>query len=108
MLPTEDLFVYVYVLVDDGLRSGAIAIPCRGVTGSRRRCARRLRYWWRPVMACLDGVFLDRRGGRVAPISGQATGTPGALAGDRRFRRSGAFLVAEAGMSCVGRGRDAR
>ena len=38
MLPTEDPFVYVYVLVDDGLRSGAIAIPCRGVTGSRRRC----------------------------------------------------------------------
>jgi Transposase DDE domain len=29
MLPTEDLFVYVYVLVDDALRSGAIAIAVR-------------------------------------------------------------------------------
>jgi Transposase DDE domain len=29
MLPTEDLFVYVYVLVDDALRSGAIAIAAR-------------------------------------------------------------------------------
>jgi hypothetical protein len=29
MLPTEDLFVYVYVLVDDALGSGAIAISAR-------------------------------------------------------------------------------
>ena len=29
MLPTEDLFVYVYVLVDDAISSGAIAIPAR-------------------------------------------------------------------------------
>jgi DDE family transposase len=29
MLPTEDLFVYVYVLVDDALRSGAVAIAAR-------------------------------------------------------------------------------
>jgi Transposase DDE domain len=29
MLPTEDLFVYVYVLVDDALRSGAIVIAAR-------------------------------------------------------------------------------
>ena len=29
MLPTEDLFVYVYVMVDDSIISGAIAIPPR-------------------------------------------------------------------------------
>src|SRR5215831_8522896 len=29
MLPTEDLFVYVYVLVDDAIGAGAIAIPPR-------------------------------------------------------------------------------
>jgi len=29
MLPTEDLSVYVYVLVDDAFRSGAIAIAPR-------------------------------------------------------------------------------
>lgn len=29
MLPTEDLFVYVYVLVDDAIRSGFVAIPRR-------------------------------------------------------------------------------
>ena len=29
MLPTEDLFVYVYVLVDDAIGSRAIAIPAR-------------------------------------------------------------------------------
>jgi len=29
MLPTEDLFVYVYVLVDDAIRSGAVAIAAR-------------------------------------------------------------------------------
>jgi hypothetical protein len=29
MLPTEDLFVNVYVLIDDAIASGAIAIPPR-------------------------------------------------------------------------------
>src|SRR6516165_828449 len=29
MLPTEDLFVYVYVVVDDAIAAGAIAIPAR-------------------------------------------------------------------------------
>ena len=29
MLPTEDLFVYVYVLIDDAITAGAIAIPPR-------------------------------------------------------------------------------
>ncbi len=29
MLPTEDLFVYVYVLVDDAIGSGATAIAAR-------------------------------------------------------------------------------
>src|SRR5215471_6428364 len=29
MLPTEDLFVYVYVLVDDAVSSGAVAIAAR-------------------------------------------------------------------------------
>lgn len=29
MLPTEDLFVYVYVLVDDAITSGNVAIPAR-------------------------------------------------------------------------------
>jgi hypothetical protein len=29
MLPTEDLFVYVYVLMHDLITSGAIAIPPR-------------------------------------------------------------------------------
>jgi DDE family transposase len=29
MLPTEDLFVYVYVLVDDAISSGAVAIASR-------------------------------------------------------------------------------
>jgi Transposase DDE domain len=29
MLPTEDLFVYVYVLIDDLIAAGAIAIPAR-------------------------------------------------------------------------------
>ena len=29
MLPTEDLFVYVYVLVDDAIGSGAVAIAAR-------------------------------------------------------------------------------
>src|SRR5687768_3249361 len=29
MLPTEDLFVYVYVLVDDAIAAGEIAIPAR-------------------------------------------------------------------------------
>ena len=29
MLPTEDLFVYVYVLVDDAIGCGAVSIPPR-------------------------------------------------------------------------------
>ena len=29
MLPTEDLFIYVYVMVDDAIASGAVAIPPR-------------------------------------------------------------------------------
>jgi hypothetical protein len=27
MLPTEDLFVYVYVLIDDLITAGSIAVP---------------------------------------------------------------------------------
>jgi hypothetical protein len=29
MLPTEDLFVYVYVLIDDAVAAGTVAIPAR-------------------------------------------------------------------------------
>src|SRR3954454_18972101 len=29
MLPTEDLFVYVYVLIDDAIAAGAVTIPAR-------------------------------------------------------------------------------
>ena len=29
MLPTEDLFVYVYALIDDAIKAGAVAIPPR-------------------------------------------------------------------------------
>ncbi len=29
MLPTEDLFVYVYTLIDDAIKAGAVAIPAR-------------------------------------------------------------------------------
>jgi hypothetical protein len=29
MLPTEDLFVYVYAIVDDAIKAGAVAIPGR-------------------------------------------------------------------------------
>ena len=29
MLPTEDLFVYLYMLIDDAIKAGAIAIPAR-------------------------------------------------------------------------------
>ena len=36
MLPTEDLFVYVYVLVDDAIADGEIVIPAAPV---RRRSA---------------------------------------------------------------------
>src|SRR6266851_8492939 len=42
MLPTEDLFVYVYVLVDDAITAGAIAIPPRPG----------------PAPACSDAGFL--------------------------------------------------
>ena len=34
MLPTEDLFTYVYVLVDDLITAGAIAIPPRTLRNS--------------------------------------------------------------------------
>ncbi len=42
MLPTEDLFVYVYVVVDDAIAAGAIAIPARPG----------------PVPGCSDGELL--------------------------------------------------
>ncbi len=42
MLPTEDLFVYVYVVVDDAIAAGAIAIPPRPG----------------PVPGCSDGELL--------------------------------------------------
>jgi hypothetical protein len=42
MLPTEDLFVYVYVLVDDAITAGTIAIPSRPG----------------PVPGCSDGELL--------------------------------------------------
>ena len=42
MLPTEDLFVYVYVVVDDAIAVGAIAIPSRPG----------------PVPGCSDGELL--------------------------------------------------
>ena len=42
MLPTEDLFVYVYVVVDDAIAAGAIAIPSRPG----------------PVPGCSDGELL--------------------------------------------------
>ncbi len=29
MLPTEDLFAYVYVLIDDAIAAGAISVPAR-------------------------------------------------------------------------------
>lgn len=29
MLPTEDLFVHVYVLIDDAIRAGTVRIPPR-------------------------------------------------------------------------------
>jgi Transposase DDE domain len=37
MLPTEDLFVYVYVLVDDAIGAGAVIIPSR--PGKRPGCS---------------------------------------------------------------------
>jgi hypothetical protein len=39
MLPTEDLFVYVYVLVDDSICSGAIATAARPGQARRRPAA---------------------------------------------------------------------
>jgi hypothetical protein len=42
MLPTEDLFVYVYVMVDDAITSGAVVIPRRPG----------------PAPACSDGELL--------------------------------------------------
>jgi len=38
MLPTKDLFVYVYVLVEDAIGSGAIAIGSRPGVASGIRC----------------------------------------------------------------------
>ena len=35
MLPTEDLFVYVYVLIDDAIKARAIVIPARPGAGAR-------------------------------------------------------------------------
>jgi Transposase DDE domain len=43
MLPTEDLFVYVYIVVDDAVSAGAIAIPSRPG----------------PAPACSDGELLS-------------------------------------------------
>jgi hypothetical protein len=37
VLPTEDLFVYVYVLVDDAISSRAVAIAARGTSTSSVR-----------------------------------------------------------------------
>ena len=37
MLPTEDLFVYTYVLVDDAIGAGAVVIPPR--PGKRPDCS---------------------------------------------------------------------
>jgi Transposase DDE domain len=37
MLPTEDLFIYVYAIVDDAIKTGAIAIPGRPGAGLLRR-----------------------------------------------------------------------
>ena len=42
MLPTEDLFVYLYMLIDDAIKAGAIAIPARPG----------------PAPACSDGELL--------------------------------------------------
>ena len=42
MLPTEDLFVYVYVLIHDLITAGAIAIPAWPRTGLQRRRAAEL------------------------------------------------------------------
>jgi hypothetical protein len=33
--PTEDLFVFVYVLIDDAIKAGAIAIPGSAWAGAR-------------------------------------------------------------------------
>jgi hypothetical protein len=38
MLPTEDLFVYVYVLIHDLMRGGAIAVPRRPGPAGLQRC----------------------------------------------------------------------
>src|SRR5260370_1191365 len=79
MLPTEDLFVYVYVLIHDLITAGAIAIPARPG----------------PEPACSDAELLaialvrHLRGRRTeagfgaAPTRRQAGGAHGALRGQR-------------------------
>ena len=54
MLPTEDLFTYVYVLVDDLITAGAIAIPPRP----------------RPAPACSDAELLAIAIVRHLPVNG--------------------------------------
>ena len=49
MLPTEDLFVYVYVLIDDAIKARAIVIPARP---GRRPAAPTRRSWRSPRCAC--------------------------------------------------------
>src|ERR1035438_7672261 len=45
MLPTEDLFVYVYVLIDDAIARGAVAIPPRPGPAPACRDAGLLTVW---------------------------------------------------------------
>jgi hypothetical protein len=52
MLPAEDLFVHVYVLIDDLITAGSIAVSPRPG----------------PVPACSDAELLDHR--RGAPPAG--------------------------------------
>ena len=54
MLPTEDLFVYVYVLVDDAIGSRAVAIPARPG----------------PAPACSDAELLAIAIVRHLPVNG--------------------------------------
>ena len=79
MLPTEDLFVYVYVLIHDLITAGAIAIPARPG----------------PEPACTDAEL--PRGLEVAAtkvmtaLSPAAVGSPraGTRRPGRRFRAGG-------------------
>src|ERR687886_2125865 len=54
MLPTEDLFVHVYVLIDDAIAAGEVTIPARPG----------------PTPACSDAELLTHRPG--APSAGPA------------------------------------